>query len=242
MNAYQTQTCHWGRATLILVFLFSVGNALALDKKTILRKLEASQAVKESYSAKIHSKLMMANHVINDSGRIDVLAPNCQKMIWSSLTQSTCGDTTWTRSPSGDVTRSIGSNAAAMPGLGGKILGLFPLPGQSGSSAGSASDTLGAMAILPATDSGTIKLRLGDPDSEMGTVVVVIDTTDWLPVKATSQQPGNPEIETGFRYTKWKGKRLMSEIRMVIPNGFMIFEVSDFQPAKGLRRKSFQLL
>jgi len=98
------------------------------------------------------------------------------------------------------------------------------------------------MAILPATDSGTVKLRLGDPNSEMGAVVLVIDTTDWLPIKATSQPRGNPEIETGFRYTKWKGRRLMSEIRMAIPNGFMVFEVSDFQSAKDLRRKSFHLL
>ncbi len=140
------------------------------------------------------------------------------------------------------MTRSIGSNASAMPGLGGNILGLLPIPGQNGTSAGSASDTLGAMTILPATESGTLKLKLGDPNSEMGTVVLVIDTTVWLPIKATSQPPGSPEIETSFSYSKWKGRQIMSEIRMVIPNGFMVFQVSDFQSAKGLRRKSFQLL
>lgn|GEM_PF-4592680 len=242
MNAPRTKLRLPGRALLLLVVLLSGGQALALDKKTILRKLEASQAIKESYFAKIRSKMMMANRVFTDSGRLEVLAPNCQKMIWSSVTQSTCGDTTWILSPNGDVTRSIGSNAAAMPGFGGQVLGLLPLPGQSGPSAGAAFDTLGAMTLLPATDSGTIKLRLGETNSESGFIVLDIDTTTWLPIRATNKAPGNPEIEVGFRYSTWKGRHIMSEIRMVMPNGFMVFEITDFQTAKGLRRKAFRML
>src|SRR6476659_4435613 len=75
------------RSSLLLVVLLSGGHALALDKKTILKKLEAAQVIKESYSAKLHSKMMMANRVVTDSGRLEVLAPNCQKMMWSSVTQ-----------------------------------------------------------------------------------------------------------------------------------------------------------
>ena len=124
----------------------------------------------------------------------------------------------------------------------GEILGLHPPPGQTSPSTGAAFDTLGAMTILPATDSGTIKLRLGDMKSDSGSVILVTDITDWLPIKAASQTPGNPEIETGFRYSTWKGRRLTSEIRMVIPNGFVIFEIFEFQSTKELRHKAFQLL
>jgi hypothetical protein len=69
-----------------------------------------------------------------------------------------------------------------------------------------------------------------------------IDTSLWVPVKMTVQAPGQPSIDMGLKFTAWRGSQVMTEMRMVIPNGFMVMEFSDYRMAKNLRRSHFKLL
>ncbi|MEO6094975.1 MAG: hypothetical protein ABIW76_04600 [Fibrobacteria bacterium] len=218
------------------LFILSLTQSLfAFPSKTeMLKKMEGKSAVSVPYSASVTTKVFLGNQAIKDSGTIFLQPPDCMQMQMNraNTLQSTCGDTTWTKSANGSITRSIGENGAMVMPTGAPSI---PLPKASGSRK---PDT-NAMMTAVSTFLNCVQVSWMDTE---GKAILEIDTLINIVVKASIEVEGGPPLETGISYEAFAGGWVPKEIRSSLPGGFFTMTYSNIKKEKKRPKKSFRLL
>jgi hypothetical protein len=219
---------HSIRYFLPFLGLLTSAYALTIDdiaNKTALHPARPSGA----YRVSIVSVVSMGRQTIKDSGTLEFSPPDCFHIILSNgkIDQSGCGDTSWTATPDGSVTRKIGSGFNTQ----------FKTPDIAEmlkkQNARVVSDT-GKMAVVEIEvpgDKNTIKAQFS------------IDTTEWLVRKSLVIPETGMPVESGYAYDTFMGKPVISQISTVMgAGGFVKISFLNYTRIKKIPRSKFKKL
>ena len=215
---------------LLVLCFFSIN---AITKNDLVKQAEKhSVPLKISISANFSSKISIQNSTVSDSGvyyfsppnrtRIDF---NASKMIFCSV-----GDTTWSKSPTSDVTRST------KLGLG--------LPGNQGGTPSMSTPNLlsylksGDFSIV-GEDSAAIVVKTDITyDKQKVPFTFYIDSKAFVIKRIEFPSPMGGMFQIGYKYKLFEGHLVLDEVNTVMGSmGFTRVQLFNYQSSK--KNRSF---
>ncbi|MEO6095649.1 MAG: hypothetical protein ABIW76_08205 [Fibrobacteria bacterium] len=213
--------------------LLLAGFCQAWTKEEVYEKLatERSHSL-VAYHAKVSSTIKYGEMAaLNDSGSMSFSPPNCFKMIMykAGTENSGCGDTTWSKTKDGKVTRSVepgGAEAGApkSPNLKDMLRGMD-------------------FRILGDKPNGNLEIEATLKQDGMSIKAnMLLDTRKWLLKRMSFTTPQGETMEIGYNYRELAGEDIMSEINTVFgTGGFVRMKFIDFKKISPLPSKDFKI-
>jgi outer membrane lipoprotein-sorting protein len=215
-------------------FMFFLPFTLHAITKTELLEQAEKQAVPFKYgiSARFTSKASVQSKTITDSGTIYLSPPNKSRVdfLVSKVVVSSCGDTTWTKTATGDVTRSLSSNV----GLQG---------GQGAASSMSSPDLLSYLKkgdfTIVREDSAAVVVSMSIANGNQKIpFTFYIDPKAFVLKRIEFPSPMAGMFQLGYRYKLFDGHLVVDEVNTVMGSlGFSRVQLFDYR--KNKQKSSF---
>ncbi len=215
---------------MVRYFVSSICFLLAIQTNAITKSELIKQVAKKSktvnfcISANFASKISFNNNSICDSGTFYFSPPNKTKAEFkvSEMVVSSYGDTSWTKSSNGDITRSV----TAQNGLPGS---------QGGKNTFSSPDLLSFLKNqefeISRQDTALIVINLNIASgTEKVPLSLYIDAKTYLIMRMEFYVPGVGSFQTGYKYTKFGEYFVVQEINTVMGSiGFSRIKIDEYK-------------
>ncbi|MBN1307714.1 MAG: hypothetical protein JXA18_07350 [Chitinispirillaceae bacterium] len=217
---------------VLFLFIAAVAANSMTREELIGRAEKHANPLRFGISARFDSKASFQNKTVVDSGTFHFSPPNRSRVdfLVSKMTISSCGDTTWTKSANGDVTRSLSSG----PGVPS---------GKSGPASMSLPDLLsylkrGDFTILR-EDSAAIVIKMNMTNGpEKVPFTFYIDPKAFVIKRMEFSLPMAGMFRIGYRYKLFEGHLVLDEVNTVMGSlGFTRVRMFDY--TKSRKKSSF---
>jgi len=220
---------------MFYIIVLLAAHAYPLSKEYIISKMEQAEKTRTpAYEATLTTAAYVQGMVVKDSGTLIFSPPSCCRiLLFVSRTEtSTCGDTTWLKSPDGSITVTADKSTAGKAGIAG-LQGGFSIV-----------NLLKKSDCEIKNDGKLVSMFFTvDENNEKTEMELSIDTSRWIVTRNVMKNSQYGTLSFDYKYFLLDGKPVANEINTEMGSlGRVTYKVTGFKKIKRRPRKYFRLL